>query len=192
MAVTATCWLGVVIVSIFRLVGAMRVRIGIQTYGYLTIVILFHGFIYALLARFEPVYKQAQGLDQVFMMLGIAAGVFHSAQYIALVGVVRIRQLRLRDGHASPARSVIRYVGACAVFSGAYWLLACATGVYPGCSLFMNLGANTKPLGAVTASEVALAVWNGVALHHYWLDERIWRISRDPELAQALGLSASR
>jgi hypothetical protein len=35
-------------------------------------------------------------------------------------------------------------------------------------------------------NQVGLAVWWGIALHHYWLDERIWRVSRDAPTRAAL------
>jgi hypothetical protein len=38
----------------------------------------------------------------------------------------------------------------------------------------------------VTVNQVALAAWWGIALHHYVIDERIWRIRTDAGLRKAL------
>jgi hypothetical protein len=66
-----------------------------------------------------------------------------------------------------------------------YVALACATGVYPGCQVW--LGRYTSQIGF---SQLALAIWWGFALHHYWLDERIWHVRTDPQLRAVFGLAA--
>jgi hypothetical protein len=46
-------------------------------------------------------------------------------------------------------------------------------------------------LGAgVTFADAAVAAWWGFALNHYWLDQKIWRTSRDARLNRDLGIPA--
>lgn len=39
-----------------------------------------------------------------------------------------------------------------------------------------------------TISELAVVFWWGFALHHYYLDQRIWRVSRDRGVQRNLGV----
>ncbi len=154
--------------------------------AYLLTAVAFHGFAYLFAARFEPMFRGAQGLDQEFMVLAAMSGIFHSAQYVALVALYHARSTR-----GGSAATWFGGIGAAAAsgrlalvmlpFVGLYVGVACATGVYPGCGALASLGGT---LG----NELALGIWYGFALHHYWLDERIWRISRDPRLRAVFGL----
>ena len=40
----------------------------------------------------------------------------------------------------------------------------------------------------MTATQLGLCVWWGIALHHYLIDQYIWRIKGDAALAADLGL----
>ena len=81
-------------------------------------------------------------------------------------------------------RTYVRFLLAVFVFSIGYVALACWTGVFPHCTLFA--GAHVGPF---TASQVGLCLWWGLALHHYILDQRIWRVRGDPALKRNLGLA---
>ena len=76
-----------------------------------------------------------------------------------------------------------RYAWLLLPFGALYLAVACATSVYPGCSVW----GGALP-GSFTGSQVALALWWGFALHHYWLDERIWHVRSDARLRRAFGL----
>jgi hypothetical protein len=39
-----------------------------------------------------------------------------------------------------------------------------------------------------SANQIGLCLWWGLALHHYWLDQRIWRVRADAPLRRSLGL----
>jgi hypothetical protein len=45
--------------------------------------------------------------------------------------------------------------------------------------------------GPFTATEYVNAWWWFVAIHHYYVDQRIWRVSRDTQVRSALGLSSA-
>jgi hypothetical protein len=140
-----------------------------------------------LIARFEPVYAQSNGPDQDFLLLSVLITVFHNIQYLGLVWFYN----RNRYGQASPSvgpafwinRSLVRFLAACGVFSVVYLLFACWTDVFPGCGVFAGF-----TLGAITASQIGLCLWWGLALQHYYLDQRIWRLSADASLKRYLKL----
>jgi hypothetical protein len=141
---------------------------------------------YWVIARFEPFYKGAVGPDQEFLLIAIMAGVFHGAQYVGLIWFHN----RRRYGSASAggagaaawiSRSLPRYLLVCLAFVPLYWLVACGTGVYPGCQAFVG-----RRLGPVSLNQLALCLWWGIALHHYVLDQSIWRVRSDAALREAL------
>ncbi len=157
--------------------------------AYLLGTVAFHGGAYFLVARFEPVFPGAKGPDQEFMLLSVMVALFHATQYVAIVWAHNARRYGAADDarihglarvvSGSPARYAAWVLGFSVVL---YFPLACATGVYP---VFHALAG--RELGPfVSVNQVALAVFWGIALHHYWLDERIWKIGRDTGTRAAL------
>ena len=156
---------------------------------YLVGTVLLYGFIYFAIARFEPVYGASQGPDQDFLLLSIVIVIFHNLQYIGLVW------FHNRNRYAGGARehglaSVInrapaRFLAACALFSVVvYGTAACSTGVFPGCHWFA-----VENLGGVTWNQIGLCLWWGLAMNHYYLDQKIWRVRGDDTLKRNLGLA---
>ncbi len=173
-ALTLLCALGLV-------QRARRAGQPTQSTAYLALTALFHGLVYLGLARAEPLFPAAQNLDQTFMMLAVVGGVFHSAQYVALIALFHVRSSQ------TPAlaptwfgRSWQRLLLVAVPFLALYAGVACLTNVYPSCSL--GFSGET--------SRWALALWWGFALHHYWLDERIWHVRSDKRLRAIFQLSA--
>jgi hypothetical protein len=71
------------------------------------------------------------------------------------------------------------------LFSGVIYLVfASATGVFPTLQLFR--GANVGPF---TFGQIGLCLWWGLAINHYYLDQKIWRVRNDDELKRNLGLA---
>jgi hypothetical protein len=152
--------------------------------AYLAVTLPVYAVIYFLLSHAEPVYAASAGPDQDFLMLSILVTVFHNVQYLGLVWFHNRNRYAEGAGVAGWVnRSPARFLGACALFSlVVYTLFACWTDVFPGCRL-VTLG-----LGPITASQLGLCLWWGLALQHYYLDQRIWRISGDTELKRNLRL----
>ena len=176
-------------VAVF-LVRAFRSKSAPQKVAYFLVTVSLYALAYFWIGRMEPVYTQSTGPDQDFLLLGLVIGVFHNVQYVGLVWFHnRNRYARRDDDHgfarhvnASPAR----FVGFALTFSlGIYLAIACATGVYPGCALFLT----RKLVGPITVNQLGLSLWWGIALHHYYLDQKIWRIRGDDRLRHDLGLA---
>jgi hypothetical protein len=112
--------------------------------------------------------------------------IFHNVQYVGLVWVHNRNRYR-GPGDFGPARAINRslmaYLLWCLSFSLLYLMAACATGVFPGCGFFAADAA-----GSITPNQIGLCLWWGLALQHYYLDQKIWRIRADPALKRHLGL----
>jgi hypothetical protein len=158
--------------AVVTLVG--RPRRGLES-RYLLLVVGVHGFLYFVASRFEPVYSAARTPDQQLLLMTVMGGIVHSAQY---VGIVWLYHARTRAGASLP-----RYLLACVAFSAIYLVIAAATAVYPAITL-----VEAARVGPFPVSRLALCVWWGIALHHYVIDQRIWRLRSDPTLRAKLAL----
>ena len=154
---------------------------------YLLVTVALYGIVYLVVARAEPVYARSTGPDQDFLLISVLVTLFHNVQYLGLVWFHN----RNRYGGAGDfgvartlAASPWAYAAACVLFSlTVYLVLACATGVFPGCMI-----PRESPGVTPSANQIGLCLWWGLALHHYWLDQRIWRVRADAPLRRSLGL----
>ncbi len=183
-------WLLVLLAFLVRLFTGFSARIRQPHVAYLLVTVLLYAAVYFFVARFEPVYAQSQGPDQDFLLLSVLVVIFHNIQYLGLVWFHN----RNRYGAAAsesfgPAvavnRSLGRYLLACHIFSGiVYFLFAASTGVFPNFQILLN-----RRVGPFTANQLGLCLWWGLAINHYYLDQKIWRISGDSALKRNLGLA---
>lgn len=148
-------------------------------YGATTIV--FHAIVYFVFSVREPIFAGARGTDQTFMVITAAVSICHSTQYIALVFIHNARRyVAGKSVHglaATLSAKALPYLATCLVFAVLYVGLTWLTGIYPG-----PFALSPSPSHAFTVSRVALSVYWGIALQHYLLDAKIWRIKTDPEL----------
>jgi hypothetical protein len=153
--------------------------------AYLLLTVILYGAIYFAIARYEPVYAGSTGPDQDFLLLSIVIVIFHNVQYLGLVWFHNRNRYSESQGHGLAHlvnRTPLLYLGACALFSVAIYLtFACSTGVFPLCAWF---GDST--LGPVRWTQIGLCLWWGLAMNHYYLDQKIWRIRGDEGLQRAL------
>ncbi len=168
---------------------AVKRRAAPQKVGYFLVTVSLYALAYFWVGRMEPVYPQSTGPDQDFLLLGLVISVFHNVQYVGLVWFHnRNRYARSEPEHGLARhvnKSPLRYLGFAAAFSlGIYLLIACSTGVFPGCQMFLTRGL----VAGITVNQLGLSVWWGIALHHYYLDQKIWRIRGDDRLRRDLGL----
>ncbi|MCE9670616.1 hypothetical protein LY474_22680 [Myxococcus stipitatus] len=129
-----------------------------------------------------------------FMMFAVAVTAFHNVQYHGVVWFYH------RNRYHSPgadtasfgwapkvSQRFLVYAACGVVFTLLYRGLGCGFGTHPGCGGFdskLALGA-----GLTLRDFMAGFIW-GFALHHYYLDQRIWRVSRDAGLNRDLRLTA--
>jgi hypothetical protein len=118
--------------------------------------------------------------------------VFHDIQYQAIVWHAQKARLhrpgvdRKAHGLAALICSRLGIYLACAVSMGVVlWAIGCSLNVHPGCTPLVNAAA--VPLFAeLTLRELAGLTVLGFAMHHYFLDQFIWRPSKDEGLRREL------
>ena len=156
--------------------------------AYLLITVVLYGVIYFVVSQFEPVYGASTGPDQDFLLLSILIVVFHNVQYLGLVWFHNRNRYGESTGHGIAQivnRSPLVFLAACAIFSAVIYLaFACSTGVFPRCAPFGD-----RRLGPVSWNQIGLCLWWGLAINHYVLDQKIWRIRGDAELKRHLRLA---
>jgi hypothetical protein len=120
----------------------------------------------------EPLLAHPRTVEQVFLAATIVSGTLHGLQYIGIV----IATERRRATHGAPL--------------AAYTVMVAASLLY----VWLNLARGGAPVGAAPGAPTAqmfLALYWGLFCHHFWLDQKIWRPSRDARLRSDLGLEAA-
>jgi hypothetical protein len=94
------------------------------------------------------------------------------------------------DLGARISASLPRYIG-CALAMGAFMaLLSCATDLALGCALVPG-GSTVARAGGITPRDLMMVTFQGFLIHHYFVDQFIWKPSRAPWVAAGLGLQAA-
>lgn len=140
-----------------------------------------------LVALLHPRWSLAMDL----LALAPIVTAFHNIQY---QGIVWSYGQRRYGGDAAPARfgpapGLFRHPIAWYLMGlGGTIALRYATWAYDG--RFWPFAPAGRQLGPFSAAEVVNAWWWFVAIHHYYLDQRIWRVKRDPAVVSGLGLAS--
>ncbi|HCD52527.1 MAG TPA: hypothetical protein DEQ34_08775 [Balneolaceae bacterium] len=128
-------------------------------------------------------------------LLGFGAFVtiFHDLQYHAIVWFHHKNRYRKAEDttqfglSAKLTKSLPRYIITAVLMGVVFRLVGCTFEVHPGCIPFMV--TSEKMLFADFGTDKLLqGLLLGFALHHYFLDQFIWRTSKDKELAKDLKL----
>jgi hypothetical protein len=82
------------------------------------------------------------------------------------------------------------YAVAGIAMAGLFRLLGCSLQVHPGCMTLVLTSQQTL-FGTITTKELLVGFMLGFPLHHYFVDQFIWRPSRDENLKQDLKLKAA-
>ncbi|MCP3100601.1 hypothetical protein LZ198_17155 [Myxococcus sp. K15C18031901] len=128
-----------------------------------------------------------------FMMFAVAVTAFHNVQYHGVVWFYHRNRYHSQGADTASfgwapkvSQRFFIYVACGVAFTLLYRGLGCGFGTHPGCGGFdtkLALGA-----GLTLRDFMAGLIW-GFALHHYYLDQRIWRVSRDAGLNRDLKLA---
>jgi hypothetical protein len=113
---------------------------------------------------------------------------FHNVQYLAIVWFFHTNRARAgRTAAPRVAQSVLGFLAAGVAFTVVYRvLLGCVFSTWPGC----DIGAEQMPLTAgLSVSDLGVSFLWGFALHHYYLDQRIWHVRRDVAVQRDLRLA---
>jgi len=168
---------------IFTLLRHLRnKRAATQTDQFLLICIGTQSIILYAFSSYEPVLINASNSAQYFMGITILLTLFHNIQYLAFVWRYNEKQY-VQQPHSGLAKflnkNIIRFFIAGLAFSSLYVYLEWAMGEYP--SLLGHYENNYN-----NATLIALALWWGFSMHHYYLDQKIWRPSKSKSLKQKI------
>ncbi|MFP2960356.1 hypothetical protein ACLEPN_21665 [Myxococcus sp. 1LA] len=130
-----------------------------------------------------------------FIMFAVAVTAFHNVQYHGVVWFYHRNRYHAAGVDPAPfgwapkvSQRFVIYAVCGIVFTLLYRGLGCGFGAHPGCGGFdwkVPLGA-----GLTLRNLMECFIW-GFALHHYYLDQKIWRVSRDTGLNRDLKLGTS-
>lgn len=121
--------------------------------------------------------------------------IFHDLQYHAIVWHTQRNRFgrpgvdRQRYGLAAHVSRHFLIYMTCAVLMGvAGWWIGCNLGVQPGCIPMVPTG-DVPLFGAFTLQHLFFVVAIGFIMHHYFVDQFIWRPSKDKQLRQDLAIT---
>lgn len=134
-------------------------------------------------------------LDTGFFAFGAFVTVFHDLQYHAIVWFHHKNRYHKpgvdasRFGWASRISKSLGIYIACAVFMGVVVrLLGCTIEIHPGCFPFY-ISSEDNLFGSFNTDRLLQGILIGFALQHYFLDQFIWRTSKDEQLNRDLKLA---
>lgn len=141
-------------------------------------------------SRGEPYFAGARTATQQSMVVVMAATIFHNLQYHAVVWHYNRRryaggsgEARRRHGlAASLNRNLATYLAAAAAFAAT----AYAAGAWFTTDVPSIRGWTPEP----AVVPVAFIAWWGLSFHHFYLDQKIWRVSKRKDLQEHLGVDA--
>jgi hypothetical protein len=138
--------------------------------------VLLYSVIFYVIAPLEPLLPGARTPVQSFMLMQVMITLFHNIQYHAVVWHYN----RNRPRRARLNRNFVTYALAGLIFSLIYIAAAWHTTEYPswGGGVPENLLVPT-----------AFCLWWGLSLHHYYLDQKIWRVSKTRDLQHHFGVT---
>ncbi|HEX8441985.1 hypothetical protein [Archangium sp.] len=131
---------------------------------------------------FEPLVQGPQTPEHMFMAAAMVGGVMHGLQYLGIVVAANRRRFTRYE-----ERSFAAMLGRAPV--AAYGLMVAVSGLY----LLLNSARGASPVGSIfpeasTSGQLFLVFYWGLFFHHYYLDQRIWRVRQQPSLRYELGL----
>jgi hypothetical protein len=185
----------VVLLTVIAVVGTVTAFIGRQVYCSM------HGipinvpkllFMAALIPLYVLICYSPAVLTAPLLAFGAFVTVYHDVQYHAIVYFYsRNRYHRpgvdpKRYGLAPKlTKNFFTYILAGIAMAGIFHLLGCSFDVHPGC-MSLVLTSHQPLFGTITTKELLIGFMLGFPLHHYFVDQFIWRPSRDTNLRQDL------
>ncbi|MFM8314472.1 MAG: hypothetical protein ACKOA8_09320, partial [Deltaproteobacteria bacterium] len=153
---------------------------------YIVNCFIFYNVMFHWVAAKGPFLPGYESFGQKLMVVSIMNSLFHNIQYHAMVWFYSKKRYAEApsDGFFGWAKAVnskfltysLAALGFSTVFTLVFWLRA----EIP----FFNLG-----LSEGGWSKLAYILYFGVVGHHFYLDQKIWRVSKAPELSNYLSLA---
>ena len=147
---------------------------------------VFYTLMFFVITQFEPIYFSPKNVPQMLMVVTVMNSLFHNIQYHAIVWHYgnTLNQKRINKPDS---------INGIFTSSKVYVTFSIVLGLLFGFVVW-NLGDWPSPTGAWTPSPMAdwaYVIFFGIIGHHFYLDQKIWRPSRQTELRATLGLGAN-
>ncbi len=178
LALSAISLVGIGVVAL-RTFNGQNSKASPVALAYIGVCWLFYNTMFFLVARLEPLALAPENFAQSLMVVSIMNSLFHNIQYHAIVWYYGQRryQTEFGSGVFGLARRInsnfATYVLAALLFSTLFTLIFWARGEIR----FLN-----GSLGVGTWGNLAYVLYFGIVGHHFFLDQKIWRTNRSPEL----------
>jgi hypothetical protein len=191
--IEAACWLisGMVGVYLIRqAIGSIKKGLGMPLV-YSLVCWVFYSTMFYFVAPREPFYSMAQNGAQGLMLLAVMNSLFHNIQYHAIVWAYA----RKRYGEAREQSADLSVLGIASRVNGtlgSYLLVSVLMG-FGFAWIVSGLGDWPTVTGHFTPtpmSPLSYILFFGIIGHHFFLDQKIWRPSRQSELRSYLGVSS--
>lgn len=153
---------------------------------YVATCLIFYSTMFYVIAPREPFFSAHANGAQLFMLIAIMNSLFHNIQYHAIVWHYANRRYT-QEQQAKGVYGLAQWVNGRAA---TYILVALLLGAVFG-AIVWNMGDWPSWTGNFVASPfnaIAYILYFGIVGHHFYLDQYIWRPSRQPELRQYLNL----
>lgn len=118
--------------------------------------------------------------------------IFHDIQYHAIVWFHHRNRYhrpgvdKKKFGLAPKiSKNILTYAGCAIFFALIFRLLGCSFDIHPGCVPFV-ISSDYHLFGAVNSDALLKAMLLGFPLHHYFVDQYIWKTSKSKELRKDL------
>jgi len=152
-------------------VYALCVAMGVTTFGYLVV------------GSAEPLVQRPITADHRFLGMSLVVGVCHGIQYLGLAAITSARRARRRLSESPWKRAALH-----PWFSYGCFVVV-SVGIWGGLNASSGLAPNVAPFGFDTpTAQLFLAIYWSVLLHHFYLDQKIWRLGDDAPLRFDLNL----
>jgi hypothetical protein len=153
---------------------------------YTATCLVFYAVMFFVVAPREPFFSGATNGAQRLMLIAVMNSLFHNIQYHAIVWHYSAR--RYREGSFGFAQRINGttpgYLAAAVVMGLGF------AGIVVGLNDWPTPFGHQAAAGEFPA--VAYVLFFGIIGHHFYLDQKIWRPSRQVDLAGYLGVSAAR
>jgi hypothetical protein len=137
----------------------------------------------------EPLMARPASVEQVFLAVAAVGGILHGMHYIGIVIATSRRRAASGASASASARAGARDISARLGRAPlmAYLLMLALSLLYVGLNLLRGMPGGLPPDSST--AQWFLAFYWGLFLHHFWLDQKIWRPSADARLRVELGLA---
>jgi len=175
-------------------IGFLAARVGSQKPGcgsplsvlYLLNCFVFYNVMFHAVAAYGPFFPGYAHFGQKLMVVSIMNSLFHNIQYHAIVWFYSKKRYAEApaEGFFGLAKSVnsrfstylLAALGFSVLFTLVFWLRA-------------EIPFFSSGVSAGSWSHLAYILYFGVVGQHFYLDQKIWKVSKAPELSQYLSLS---